>query len=132
MSTPERPEPADLPYGAAEARSGQLAGDAAHYAADGYTPPADPTEQNRLGTWSLVAAAVALIATILPVIIYLPLGLVSCAAALWFGVQSVRAVRRGRATNSGMAVTGLVIGGFATLLYLLSVVGLVFLPADIA
>lgn len=132
MSTPERPgdEPRDMPYGAAEARSGQAAGHAAHYGAEGDAPPSG-TEKNRLGLFALLAGIVALLAQYLPIIVYMPVGLLAIAAALWFGVQSIKAINAREATNRAMAITGIVLGSFAGLLYLLAVIGFVILGSDL-
>ncbi|WP_127572680.1 hypothetical protein [Georgenia faecalis] len=116
----------DRSYGSEQARAGQEAGMAAHYGDGSAT---SPIEKNRLGTAALIAGIVAMLASFLPVIIYLPIGVLSTAGALVLGIMALRAIAAGQANNRAAAMVGLVLGVVGLLWFALSVFALAVLSS---
>ena len=74
--------------------------------------PAAPAPRNGLGVAALVVGIVALLLGIIPFLGVL--GVVGVVAVV-LGVVSLSRVRRGLATNRGVSITGVVLGGLAVL-----------------
>ncbi|PSJ29276.1 hypothetical protein B7P34_08190 [Streptosporangium nondiastaticum] len=87
-----------------------------------YYPPYPPAQpRNGLGTAAMIVGICAAVIGLVPFLFFLsgPLALV----ALGLGITGLVLVRRGRATNKGMALTGTILGGVALLM---AVGGLLF------
>lgn len=93
------------------------------YGQGGYgRQPAGPAPRNGLGVAALVVGIVSVLLGVVPL-----LGFVGLVAVV-LGVVGLSRVRRGLATNRGMSITGIVLGGLAVLAALawLVLIALVF------
>ncbi|MCF3106088.1 DUF4190 and DUF4352 domain-containing protein [Streptomyces roseoverticillatus] len=88
-----------------------------------YYPPYPPAQpRNGMGTAAMIVGICGAVIGLVPFLFFLsgPLALV----ALGLGIAGLVLVRRGRATNKGMALTGTILGGVALLM---AVGGLLFI-----
>jgi hypothetical protein len=95
-------------------------------------PPMLPTQQprNGLGTAALVLGVVGTVFGFIFFMFWLsgPLGVL----ALIFGIVGLGRVRKGQASNKGVATAGIILGGVATVLAVIGLVVTVFMVKDVA